>query len=240
MPYLRATAPCSGSGSAGKAAARSTKGRRSVRNRSGTEQPRSPHPREHDPGMPGNAQHHGSTGEKQEITLWIALQNLVGRADSANNESFLYIKDNLEIGLFTVIGGWQTALEKLKVKHFKLQINPQDPIFNMVYQEETLRNTEQLCPFLHSKLDLLIKISPYSQINTSWNLRYQKKKKKQTHLAKTLNSVLSKGCLAISCFTCWAAAIINSYKSLGKSTCTNRNKTNSHNSIDNLYSHEVL
>lgn len=71
---------------------------------SGTEQPCSPRLQEHFLGMLGNTQHHcsnTSTTEKQEIRFIIGLKNLLGRSDAANNESFLYFKVNIEIGLFS-------------------------------------------------------------------------------------------------------------------------------------------
>lgn len=41
-----------------------------------------------------------ATSQKQEIRFRTGLKNILGREDAANNESFLYIKDNIQIGLF--------------------------------------------------------------------------------------------------------------------------------------------
>lgn len=108
IPSLHATAPSSGSESAGKAPAHKKGGQR-MRNCSGTEQPCSPHLQEHHRRITRNTQHrrsNTSTSEKQEIRFIISLKNLLDRADSATNESFLYIKDNTEIGLFFFTAIW--------------------------------------------------------------------------------------------------------------------------------------
>lgn len=109
IPSLHATAPSSGSEGTGKALARK-KGSQHMQNCSDTEQPCSPHLREHHLGRPGKTQHPCSntcTSEKQEIRFIISLKNLLSRADSANNE-ILYIINNIEIDPFffpTVIRG---------------------------------------------------------------------------------------------------------------------------------------
>lgn len=66
------------------------------------------------------------------------------------------------------------------------------------------------------------------------------KPNKQTHLAKTLNSVLTESFVLQLAFKLWQQPNKQVLHIFKKCTRTNKDKTNSQNSTDNLYSHQVL